>query len=139
MTATNGPKRSLGGYLARFSTVGLLATACYFALANLFMVVGILAPAAASVTAYLLAMAVSFLGQSRYTFGAEGNRGEFARFCLLSAVGLAISFGAVRIAEHVGAPPFWGTLATAMLVPALSFAAMKLWVFAAATNEGRRT
>ena len=78
-----------------------------------------------------MAMPVSFFGQSRFTFRVAVNtRGQFFRFCALNGCGLLISFGSVRLATDVlCVKPFWGTVATSVAVPLLSYFVMKFWVF----------
>lgn len=116
---------------SRFSLVGALATATYLIVANALIVFTDMRAASASVIAYCVGMGVSFLGQSRFTFRVTRNTlGQAARFSVLSICGLVISYFSVGIADgKIGVHPFWGTLATAIFVPALSFVIMKFWVF----------
>ena len=115
--------------LSRFGMVGLAATATYLVVANLLMMAGTI-PVYGSVAGYLAGMAVSFLGQSRFTFRIrKAQQHHLMRFCLLSAVGLFVSYAAVQGAGAAGLAPVIGTIATAILIPLMSFAAMKLWVF----------
>lgn len=117
--------------LSRFSLVGVLATLTYFVLANGFIWLNVMPPAVASVVAYLMAIPVSFFGQSRFTFRVASNTyGQFIRFCALNGCGLLISFGSVQITIDVfGAEPFWGTVVASVAVPLLSYFVMKFWVF----------
>lgn len=87
-------------------------------------------PTLASAAGYLAGMVASFLGQSRFTFQMERTtRRHVVRYCLLSLVGLLVSYMAVWAAQAADAPPLLGTIATAILIPILSFIVMKLWVF----------
>jgi putative flippase GtrA len=117
--------------LLRFGSVGMLSTLVYVLVANLLTWLTSMGSAEASVAGYLAGMAVSFTGQSRFTFGLrETGAIHLLRFCLLSALGLAISYWCVRLAtDLLGIAPVWGTLGTAILVPLVSFIAMKFWVF----------
>jgi len=117
--------------LSRFSLVGIFATLTYFVLANGFIWLEVIPPAMSSVLAYLMAMPVSFFGQSRFTFRVTVNtQGQFFRFCALNGCGLLISFGSVHLATDVlSVKPFWGTVATTVAVPLLSYFVMKFWVF----------
>lgn len=122
----NGPLVRL---VSRFGIVGILATLTYLIVSNLLIFMGMV-PTVASITAYLAGMIVSFLGQSKFTFKmARTQRHQFVRFCVLSLMGLLISYLTVVAASVANAPPVLGTIATAALVPALSFVVMKLWVF----------
>lgn len=115
--------------LSRFGAVGIAATLTYLVIANSLIWAG-LVPTVASVVGYLAGMVASFLGQSRFTFQMKrtGHR-HLVRYCFLSLVGLLISYMAVWVAHAADAPPVLGTVATAILVPILSFVVMKLWVF----------
>jgi putative flippase GtrA len=121
-------KWSVAGLLSRFGAVGVLATLTYLAVSNLLILEGVSATAA-SVLGYLTGMVASFVGQSRYTFRVDAGHRHFVRFCVLSALGLAISYMAVHITSLVALPPVLGTMATAILIPMISFVLMKLWVF----------
>ncbi|WP_195162129.1 GtrA family protein [Mesorhizobium sp. NBSH29] len=122
--------RPLIGLLSRFGLVGIGSTITYLTVANLLLYSGFLAPAKASVAAYLAGMVVSFIGQSWFTFRvAQVRLNHFVRFGILSVLGLAFSYGSVVLALKVGAPPFAATIATAIFVPLLSFVIMRYWVF----------
>ena len=127
--------------LSRFSLVGILATLTYFSLANGFIWLDVMPPAMASVVAYLMAIPVSFFGQSRFTFRVTSNtQGQFIRFCALNGCGLLISYGSVRLATDVlGVKPFWGTVVASVTVPLLSYFVMKFWVFNESDDVGRAT
>ena len=125
----------LAGELARFATVGVFATLLYAALAFAFVQLLEAKPTTASVAAYAIAAVASYLGQSRFTFRVAFRAGgrdhvHIPRFAVTTLLGLGVSFAAVRSAEAVGAPYAVGVAAVCVLIPLLSFAMMKLWVFA---------
>lgn len=124
-------ENSLLGCLLRFCTVGTLATAVYFVLANLFIQLNIASVETCSVLAYMVGIVVSYIGQSGYTFRVEvKNRGQILRFSVLSAIGVCISYLSVVIAVNIyNVDAVWGTLVTSVSIPLLSFIMMKLWVF----------
>lgn len=125
------PQTSLWATLSRFSLVGIAATLTYFVVANLLMAATAMEPVFASVLAYLAGMAVSFTGQSRLTFTVKAHSWRhLAKFCVMSAAGLAISWLSVVAVQAAGQEPFWATVLTSVAIPALSFVVMKLWVFA---------
>lgn len=116
---------------ARFVSVGAVATIIYLlAYLALDMAFGIPA-VTASAAAYLMGMAASWFGQSRFTFrdASRSNR-DLLRFVLTSIYGSAVAIVAVQFAESgLGIPPFWGALFTCAFVPVASFLAMNFWVF----------
>lgn len=121
-------KRNL---LTKFATVGVFATLTYLVLANALLKLTSLPAEWASVFAYLGGMVVSYLGQSKLTFGVRSARlSQFTKFSIMSIMGLAISFSVVQFASqyhprltHVA------TLFVAGAVPVMSFFVMKVWVF----------
>ncbi len=128
------------GYISRFSVVGVVATAVYFVVANVLISLTLLAPEGASVLAYIAGMIVSFLGQSRYTFKVETNTSvQLVRFCIVSALGMFISWGWLRATELLQVSAFWGTVLVSISIPLISFVAMKLWVFQPTTNAQTRS
>ena len=88
-------------------------------------------PAVASVLGYIAGMFVSFLGHSRFTFQVGRNTfGQLGRFCFPSVCGILLSYWCVQYAtEYLQIEPVWGTVATAILIPLMSFFVMKFWVF----------
>lgn len=121
--------RSIVPMLARFVLVGLASTFVYLVLANLMMLYGV-PPARASAFAYLAGMIVSFFGQGRLTFSvARATSRQFARFSLMSIVGLMISVISVTAASRLDLSPAWGTIFAAVAVPVVSFITMMFWVF----------
>jgi putative flippase GtrA len=115
--------------ISRFASIGVVATAIYLVVSTALISWSDLPPEISSVVAYLCGMAVSFFGQGLYTFRVSASGARFARFCVLSIMGLALSFAAVRLAALAGASPLWGAAATSILVPILSYVVMKAWVF----------
>ena len=123
--------KDLLAHFSRFSVIGILATATYFAVANLLIISQIASPQQSSVFAYLAGMAVSFYGQGRFTFNTEKtNLTHLIRFIILSVCGLSISYINLYAAMNFwGGKPFWGVLLTTIEIPILSFFIMKNWVF----------
>jgi putative flippase GtrA len=119
------------GHLSRFMTAGVLATVVYFLTSNLIILSNRLAPERASVAAYLLAMIFSFFAQGRFTFRVSKTTwGQFLRFVRVSGIGLAMSYWAVQVAAETARSPFWATLAVSVVMPIISFVAMRFWIFA---------
>ena len=122
---------SWAGLLARFATVGALATVTYLIVANMLLKFSSIQPEWASVIAYLVGMVVSYLGQSKVTFETKAARSrQMIKFAILSLMGLAMSYLVVRYFS--GAYPEYSSVATvlvAIAVPFLSFFVMTFWVF----------
>lgn len=115
--------------LSRFGAVGIAATLTYLIISNLLIWAGLI-PTLASIVGYLAGMVASYLGQSKFTFQMERTRRRhLVRYCFLSLVGLLVSYLTVWAASATEASPVLGTVATAIIVPVLSFVVMKLWVF----------
>ncbi len=117
--------------LSRFSLVGVLATVTYFVSTNLLAMSNSVSPQVASICGYAMGMFVSFFGQSRYTFAVGANSwGQVRRFVVLSIGGFLFSWGGVYLAvEWLKVSVFWGSLATAAIIPATNFVVMNCWVF----------
>jgi putative flippase GtrA len=118
------------GELARFGIAGLVATACYFILANSFAHLLALPPQYASVLAYALSVVVSYLLQSRFTFARSSAPGQMRRFALASAFGLFLSFAIVKVAEDfLHWPLVVASLIVCVAIPVSNYLLMKVWVF----------
>jgi putative flippase GtrA len=117
--------------LSRFSFVGAAATAVYLIVANAIMATGLLAPGWASLVAYLAGMVFSFLGQSQFTFrSGRVTSGQAARFVVLSACGISISFAGINfLVTYTPVKGLPATLVTAAAIALISFIVMHIWVF----------
>lgn len=115
-----------------FLVVGLVATGVH-ALGATAARVGLHVSVVMATTAgYLCAVGVSYLGNARFTFGVPALHGaQFLRFLVVSLIGLAANLAITHwLADRLGWP-FPATLGVIVVViPALSFAASKLWAFA---------
>jgi putative flippase GtrA len=115
-----------------FAVVGLAATAVH-ALASLAArELGHLTAVQATFVGYLCSVGVSYLGNARFTFGRPALHGaQFARFLVVSLIGLAANLGITWLLVNRLGWPFKAALAVVVVViPALSFVAAKLWAFA---------
>jgi putative flippase GtrA len=115
----------------RFGGVGGAATVLHVTVAlavqTLFQAPGQVANLAGFAAAVLL----SYLGHARYTFGVDAQSGpQFARFLLLSGLGLATSSATVwLVATKLGFGFTVAMVAVAIVVPTASYLAMRFWVF----------
>jgi putative flippase GtrA len=125
--------------IIRFSMAGLAATFFYFVLANVFVLGAGLEPTTASVSAYLTALALSYLLQSTFAFRVAGHSAaQITRFTLTSAAGLIISFGTMWLVTEVLEQPYiYGALAVCVLIPAVNFIAFSRWVFSESAPHSR--
>lgn len=123
-------RRLQGRRWVRFGVVGGLATLCYAAL-GLCFVNGMGLPAlAGNALAYVLSFVVSYLGQSRWTFQADGrHRAMLPRFAATQGLGLAANSAVIWLLMAAGLPYAWAMLLAAALVPALVYALCAFWVF----------
>jgi putative flippase GtrA len=117
--------------LSRFSLIGLLATGVYLVVSNAIIASGLMPSAPASVLAYFAGMFFSFLGQSQLTFrSGKITPRQVLRYCLLSAGGIALSYGTIYVLEkEAGVTGLPATLAAAVAIALFSFMVMRAWVF----------
>ncbi len=127
----------LVGEIVRFGVTGVAATLAHLAVfALLFDAIGLYAPLANGLSA-VFASVVSYVGQRYWVFGdraAGASRARIIRFAI--SLGLAaISHAAILWAAlHLfGLDPYVGAVLAIVIVPAMSFAINRFWVFGAAT------
>lgn len=123
---------ALFGQSLRFAVVGLAATAVHVGVALALAAAG-WAPLWANFVAFGAALALSYFGNHGWTFGAGGRHGHhFPRFVALALAGLALNQAIVFIAVERAGWSFGAALAVVVLVvPVLSFALNRVWVFPA--------
>ncbi|HSF95384.1 MAG TPA: GtrA family protein [Thermohalobaculum sp.] len=112
-----------------FGLVGVLATATHAAVGlTLHDGLGI-NPLPANLVAFLCALCLSFLGQTRLTFpDRKADTGAFLRFTAVSLLGLGLNQAIVWLVTSVLDRPYWLALATIIAtVPAATFLALKFW------------
>ncbi|MGD1876747.1 MAG: GtrA family protein [Kiloniellaceae bacterium] len=130
----------LGIQYVKFGAVGLAAS-----LVHVTAFAGLMESEAvrawqANVLAFSLAVVLSYVGHSRFTFrqaaGVEtagrppGERRAFARFIVAAATGLALNSAvAFLIVDYFGYAYVWAIAAMLLVVPLVVFLIAKLWVF----------
>ena len=120
----------LAARLSRFSLVGAAATLTYFTVAGLLVLAAPVRPTTAALIAYCCGIPISFYGQSRFTFRVGKSRlGHLLKFAVVTALGMTVSYGSIRLAAALGAHPLAGVLLGTVAVPVMSFAMMNVWVF----------
>jgi putative flippase GtrA len=117
---------------AVFAAVGLAATGTHVLAALAFRHLAGLAPLTANFLAYLCAVGVSYFGNARLTFGRPALKGgQFLRFLVVSLFGLGVTQGLTwLLVEQAGWPFAAGLSVVAIVTPAATFTASKLWAFA---------
>lgn len=118
--------------LARFGAVGLSATVLYAVLAYVFGQGAHFAPVRASLAAYAVAAAYSYVAHKIVTFMSPGpHRSEAPRFVVATAAGFAIAYLAPAVlVGWLGLPPALPIVLTSLLVPVVNFILLSRWVFA---------
>jgi len=117
--------------LLRFAGVGGLATLAHVLTALAVQAALPLTAQAANLAGFVAGFATSYAGHARVTFNAPlRSVPQFLRFLLLSLLGLAASSLAVWVVTTViGASFALAMAAVVVIVPAVSYVAMRLWVF----------
>lgn len=117
--------------LIRFGGVGGLATLTHVIVALAAQHWLPVSVQQANLLGFLAAVALSYVGHARFTFRAPvGSAAQVRRFAFLSLLGLATSSGTVWLVDTVLGLGFKLAMAiVAVLVPAATFLAMRLWVF----------
>ncbi len=115
----------------RFGVVGLLATGVHVAV-FIALTDGLgLDATLATLPAFLTALAVSYLANHSWTFGARGgHRRSFGRYVVVALVGAGLNMAIMRTATAgLGWHKNWGLLAVLAIVPAVSYLGNRYWSF----------
>jgi putative flippase GtrA len=114
-----------------FAVVGFLSTAINYVAALAAQHLLGLAALPAGLAGYAAAVSVSYFGNSLITFRRPAMHGaQFARFAVISLIGLAINLGLVFVGVHAFGWPLWKALIPVVLiVPASTFVMAKFWAF----------
>ena len=114
----------------RFGLVGGAATLCYALLGLLFVNAWAMPLLAGNGLAYLISFAVSYLGQSFWTFQAGGgHRAMLPRFAATQAVGLGLNSCIVGLLGRFGLGSELAMPVAVALVPVFVYLLCKYWVF----------
>ena len=121
------------GQLIRFGGVGGMATLVHVIVAMFMRGTFELSPLQANFAGFASALLLSYVGHARCTFGVGLNqRFQFLRFLFVGLIALATSSGTVWLLD-IGLGLDFGIAmaAVAVLVPAVTYLAMRFWVFKA--------
>lgn len=118
--------------IVRFGIAGLGATVFYFVLTTVLASGAGMNPASASICAYLAALILSYLLQSRFAFRVAGdNAAQITRFIVTAIVGLVVSYGVMALATGVLDLHYLvGAIGVCVLIPVINFVIFSRWVFA---------
>jgi putative flippase GtrA len=121
----------LMGRAIRFALVGGVSTLAHALLTHWTVSRLLVAPTTATVIGYLLAIPLNFLLQRTFTFrSGQSLRRELPKYLVVHGLNIGGSFLIMyAITNLAGADYRWGILATMVVVPAMVFAAMNVWVF----------
>lgn len=135
--ATRAPGRPRPRWLvesltaSRFAVVGAGATATHLLVAWLLVTRVAVPPLFANGIAFFCAFGISFTGHYLWTFGSPGRlRRSLLRFLSVSLMALVASSALLALAMY--SERLSGTtavLATALIIPVITFAASRLWGF----------
>lgn len=119
--------------VARFGVTGVTTTLVYFFLTNAFVLFSMMSPVLSSVCAYVISVAISYVMQARFSFRVHGfSIEQFARFVVMSLVGLVVSWCAMALTVDVLHWPYLiGAIGTCVIIPVLNFFVLRGWVFTA--------
>ena len=127
--------RQLLEQIARFSVVGVVATATHYLVA-MFWVLSV-SVWLANLLGYLAAVAISYFGHQRITFRVPAQKvshqRQAPRFMLTSLGGLVTSYLVLAVMTLLLSAPDWLSLACVVtLVPVYTYIVNKYWVFRSA-------
>lgn len=120
----------------RFATVGGIATLSYFALGLLFVRLIGMPVLIGNALAYALSFAVSYIGQSKWTFQASGSHLRMLpKFAAAQLAGLGLNTVIVGFCVLHGVSYLLSMLIATLAVPAIVYLLCKFWVFSKADKD----
>ncbi|MGZ2258112.1 GtrA family protein [Roseobacter sp. A03A-229] len=117
--------------LARFASVGLIATLLHIGVAMICATLLAFAPHTANGAGFCAAVAFSYVGHGRFAFEADLQHSFHApRFLTTALIGFALSSGITEVTViWLGLPFAVGMAVVAVAVPATTYLLCRLWVF----------
>ena len=124
---------ALARAFVRFAVVGAIATAIHAAVFAALIETTRIDPVAATVVAFLVAFAAGFVLNRRWTFGSRADpAAQLPRYLAAQLTGLALSAAIMHVAVHLQRwSPYAGLALSILLVPPVTFALSRWWVFRA--------
>lgn len=122
---------------ARFGVIGVAATALHIGLVWTLATHTGLPVLLANLVAFLCAFVLSFTGNYIWTFSAPGSPGQaMRRFFLISLIAFLANSTLLAVILASGwLSPRLAAVASASVVPGITFLASRLWGFRQQTNE----
>jgi putative flippase GtrA len=117
--------------LARFSTVGVIATVVHIGVAMIAVAAARLNPTIGAMIGFLSAFIISYVGHFRFTFNASGRyRDYLLKFAVSSLASFLLSTTAVWFATSIlGVDYKPALIALAIIVPVCNYLMNRFWVF----------
>jgi len=117
--------------VVRFAAVGVIASAVYAGVVLIAIRKFGISSALAGAIGYIVAIPVSFVGQKRWTFRAQGTQYiEFRGFVVVQAANTALSALAMLISTDVlGLNPFVGIIVIVLVLPTMTYFVLSRKVF----------
>lgn len=120
-----------------FGLIGVLATAVHYLSALLAVELLGVSVLTANVLAYCVAVAVSYIGHTRFTFRASASRENFLRFITVSLSALGLSQLLLFVLQHLAWFPYQFNLLLGVgIIPVYSFICNKFWVYRGRSQTG---
>lgn len=113
----------------RFGCTGLGVTALHAGIALLFLRFVLPQPALANGLAFLVATAVSYWINTRWSFKSALTGTTLVRFMTVSLLGLLVAMGVAQLADAAALAHWQGILLVALCVPPLSFLLHHFWTY----------
>lgn len=114
----------------RFGLIGGLATLTYFLLGVLFVTVWNMSLLIGNALAYVISFAVSYLGQSRFTFQSRDKDSvRLPRFAAAQLIGLGLNSFIVEACSRLGINYEISMIVASASVPIVVYLLCKFWVF----------
>jgi putative flippase GtrA len=113
----------------RYGVSGVIATCVHVAVAALAFNFLVPSQPIANTIAFVAAMPVSYFMNALWSFGGAVHGRNFARFVVVSLVGLGLSGVIAAVAEAAGLNYWTGIACVIAIVPVVSFALHRSWTF----------
>jgi putative flippase GtrA len=122
---------ALARSFVRFAVVGAIATAIHAAVFAALIETTRIDPVAATVVAFAAAFVAGFVLNRRWTFGSRAApAAQLPRYLASQLAGLALSAAIMHVAVHLQRwSPYAGLALSIALVPPVTFALSRWWVF----------
>ena len=122
---------ALARSFVRFAVVGAIATAIHAAVFAALIETTRIDPVAATVVAFAAAFGAGFALNRRWTFGSRAApAAQLPRYLAAQLAGLALSAAIMHVAVHLQRwSPYAGLALSIALVPPVTFALSRWWVF----------